>query len=855
MIKGLCDGPRHPAFESRAIRGSMPWKELAHSGVSLEMAEAAAAAPRGACVFRGLPFHIGSRPVLITEGGRPRTVRLPCVKARWLVFAHTSDVAPSEADNKGFIRHSSGVGHLAEHAADYVIVYTDGSEERAPVRRRHQLGEMCPRWGENCTEAVTHSAPIPIRQEQQSAARWGWTQRRATGNDRARWLHWLWAWQNPHPDREIVALRLEPVCGTAVVAGVSWGNASVNPLRWERRRKAVLSLPSGQPFSPNIDEYGSLSQVTLDMGVVISAQPRLLYPEAQWRESYNNALPAVSEREMLVEFSAHQDANFHLSNDQLVPVSALVDTGAAGPMRGIKPAEQRVTVRIVERATGQPVAAKLHIHGEAGEYLPPLHLHRLPNSNWFEDYSPEFQHARVHRCVYIDGEADVNLPHGTVYLEVSKGFEIRPVRLTHSIEASTRELVIEIETVLPWRENGWVTADTHVHFLSPTTALLEGAAEGVNVVNLLASQWGELMTNAGDFDGKTVHGAKQFGGDGEYLVRVGTENRHHVLGHISLLGYDGRMILPMTSGGPDEAAIGDPVDVLLTDWARQCKAQGGVVVIPHFPNPRLEHAATIVEGEADAIEMTAWGYLYGGIDPYSLSDWYRYLNNGYLVAAVAGTDKMTAATAVGTVRTYARIAPDREFTYAEWMDAVRRAETFVSYGPLMEVSVDGHPLGARIEMPASGGTVAVAWHVASVTMPMTQVELVLNGEVVDGADVDPQCDSGSFEVSVDRSSWVALLVRGCYADKPEIIAAHSSPVMIDVEDSAFYSAADALTILHQIEGALAYLDTVSTRAATDNYQRMRLVLTSAHRRLHNRMHAQGVFHNHSITEKHAAHGQ
>ena len=89
----------------------------------------------------------------------------------------------------------------------------------------------------------------------------------------------------------------------------------------------------------------------------------------------------------------------------------------------------------------------------------------------------------------------------------------------------TKEITVEIEKVLPWRERGWITADTHVHFLSPPTARLEGAAEGVNVVNLLASQWGELMTNVGDFDGKTVFGSREAGGDGEYLVRVGSENR------------------------------------------------------------------------------------------------------------------------------------------------------------------------------------------------------------------------------------------------------------------------------------------------------------------------------------------
>ena len=194
------------------------------------------------------------------------------------------------------------------------------------------------------------------------------------------------------------------------------------------------------------------------------------------------------------------------------------------------------------------------------------------------------------------------------------------------------------------------------------SAMLEGSAEGVNVINLLASQWGELMTNVGDFDGRSTWGSKETGGDGEYLVRVGTENRQHVLGHISLLGYRGAIISPMTTGGPDESALGDPIEILLTEWARQCKQQGGLVVLPHFPDPRAEHAASILSGDIDAVEMTSWGDLYGGIDPYSLSDWYRYLNCGYLVAAVGGTDKMSANTAVGAVRTYARI-PDNQCSH------------------------------------------------------------------------------------------------------------------------------------------------------------------------------------------------
>jgi len=278
-----------------------------------------------------------------------------------------------------------------------------------------------------------------------------------------------------------------------------------------------------------------------------------------------------------------------------------------------------------------------------------------------------------------------------------------------------------------------------------------------------------------------------------------------------------------------------------------------VVVIPHFPNPRMEHAATIVEGSVDAIEMCSWGNLYAGIDPYSLSDWYRYLNNGYLVPAVGGTDKMSATTAVGTVRAYARLAEGQEFSYDAWKDAIRNAETFVTYGPLLEFTVDGHSMGSRITMSRSGGTVDVQWQVASVTVPMSKVELVANGEIVDGRAVKPDADAGSFSVKIDKCTWLALLVRGHYADKPEIIAAHSSPVMIDVAGTEFYQAADSLSILNQIEGALAFLDTMGTKAADAVYKRMRMVLTGVHRNLHNRMHRLGHYHDHTVTEDHAEH--
>jgi hypothetical protein len=101
------------------------------------------------------------------------------------------------------------------------------------------------------------------------------------------------------------------------------------------------------------------------------------------------------------------------------------------------------------------------------------------------------------------------------------------------------------------------------------------------------------------------------------------------------------------------------------------------------------------------------------------------------------------------------------------------------------------------------------------------------------------------ELMTNVGDFDGKITFGHYEGKPEIIAADSSPVMLEVERSEFSSAADASTILEQIEGALAYLDTVGTRAEDAVYKRLRLKLTAAYRQLHNEMHRRGHYHGHT----------
>ncbi len=842
------DGPASALFQPVRLSSRQTLRDLERAAVTDQLKSRLSGAPRGSCVCRGIPF-LADRILIMAES--PATIPLAGLTSRWLVFLHASDVRPLETNAHGFHSPMAGEGRLGELACTYRIRYGDGTEAAIPIRRRREIGCFTRRWGENCFEAVPYRKPRPVRaSHEQLRQGWGSSQTRVDAADEPAFLSWLCAWENPRPDLPMESLCAEPSAGTVVLFGISAGSVDSNPLVWEARRKALLTLREGERFSHDLDEQGLFAGARIDLGQVISALPRAIYPDGDWESSYNNKLPVSSTTQVLLEYTAHPEACFHLAGGRMVPVSELREDRQAGPLVRVAPSTKRVRLTVVEKGSGKPVPVKLHAHGMAGEYLAPVDRHRIPNPAWYEDYSVDFVHCGAHWCTYIPGESTIDLPVGTVFLEIAKGFEIRPIRMKVEVDGSTDEIVVELDRVLPWRERGWVTADTHVHFLSPASALLEGSAEGLNVVNLLASQWGELMTNVGDFDGSTTWGSREAGGDGEHLVRVGTENRQHVLGHISLLGYGGPIIAPMTTGGPDESALGDPIEILLSEWARQCRSQGGLVVLPHFPHPRAEHAAALINGDVDAVEMTSMHYRYLGIDPYSLSDWYRYLNCGYLVPAVGGTDKMAAATAVGTVRTYAHIDASREFNYETWKEAVRGRETFVTYGPLLEFAVDGHPMGSRIAMSSHGGTIDVVWQAASVTVPMSRVELVVNGEIRESVGVAPDAAAGGWSVRIAKSSWLALLVRGHYPDQPEIIAAHSTPVMIDVEGFPLVAAADAVTILDQIEGAMVYLDTVGTRADDRVYKRMRLTLESAHRTLHNRLHQRGYFHEHSLGKEH-----
>ena len=366
-------------------------------------------------------------------------------------------------------------------------------------------------------------------------------------------------------------------------------------------------------------------------------------------------------------------------------------------------------------------------------------------------------------------------------------------------------------------------------------------------MNLLQSQWGSLFTNTEDFTGAT-----SISHDGNSIVYVGQENRQHFMGHMILWGLK-QPVMPWCSDGLGEAEIGGTMEITLSEWADQAHAQGGYVINPHFPNPNGEPAALVATGRLDGIEMIRQ-------TPYNHDEYYRYLNCGYRLPLVGGTDKMSSDVPVGLYRSYVHLQDDEEFTYDTWCKNVARGRTFLSGGPIIHISVDGHEVGDTANISGPGTVEVEAW--AESIFPIHRLEVVQEGRVV--ASTESKSGARRLElkekIQVDGHTWLAARCGGPdYYGPYHIdamtrgIFAHTSPVYVACGGEWWmFDKATAQYMLTMIEGDLEYIKETSGQhepgAVThhhgedDHIAYLSRPFEQAREAIHDRMHKLGVSH-------------
>jgi hypothetical protein len=156
--------------------------------------------------------------------------------------------------------------------------------------------------------------------------------------------------------------------------------------------------------------------------------------------------------------------------------------------------------------------------------------------------------------------------------------------------------------------------------------------------------------------------------------------------------------------------------------------------------------------------------------------WYHVMNCGFPLKASGETDfPCIDGTRVGMGRVYVQLGKKVDMVdYAAWCKGIAQGRSYVSdgYAHPLEFAVNGTSPGfGDVKLDAAGqlkvtAKVAFAKDVPLGTAPgakpptgdTRKLELVVNGKVVQSKDVpaDDKAHDVSFDVQIDKSSWVAL---------------------------------------------------------------------------------------------------
>ena len=221
--------------------------------------------------------------------------------------------------------------------------------------------------------------------------------------------------------------------------------------------------------------------------------------------------------------------------------------------------------------------------------------------------------------------------------------------------------------------------------------------------------------------------------------------------------------------------------------------------------------------------------------------WYRYLNCGFPLTATAGTDKMTTFVTVGANRVFAQV--EGEFTYQNWINALKAGRTFITNSPLISFSVNGSAPGSRIATSSKRGSTLEISATADSQLPYHHLEVVCNGRVI--AEATPSGKTHHAEIRLEHpiqnSCWIAARafedIRGYRAKgldfskvhsetgtllgnyygtrRPETVFAHTSAVYVMRDGEPIRNWDDAQYYIRFMDSAIQWIKT-EARFASEN---------------------------------------
>ncbi|MBN2180821.1 MAG: CehA/McbA family metallohydrolase [Sedimentisphaerales bacterium] len=480
----------------------------------------------------------------------------------------------------------------------------------------------------------------------------------------------------------------------------------------------------------------------------------------------------------------------------------------------------RLESQIVDDATGEPLAARVALTNPDGKFIE------------IEGRHEHVQYVAKRWC-YVNGTFAVTIPDSGATIEISRGFETRPLieKISGKAKAGTVQKTFRLRRWIDMRQKGYVNGDIHAHLPVPEEARVQMLAEDLNaqvLYHVADSQFSYAINKCftGKLDVCSSPGCE---------IYVGQEIREFQMGHLGLLN-----IKKLVPGYPD---MGGSLEYWRSrpHWdlmraMRATREQNGMVVWCHISSlPGAEFPVGIALGLVDAVELITWSdptqlpnhwnpWLNSGFSMAefpimrSLDLYYQFLNAGFRLPIAAGTDKFGEEIPLGSNRVYARV--DGQANFASWLEAVRAGKTFVTNGPILEFEADGQHAGDVVEF--SGSKQIKARVTARSILPFTTLEIVANGETVGHKTIPnekhPAVDglySMEVEAAVDisQSTWLAARVvehpdlRSRILPRGLSVFAHTSPIYFLKDGKKVRQEASIAYLRKYVEGTIHWLGT------------------------------------------------
>jgi len=474
-----------------------------------------------------------------------------------------------------------------------------------------------------------------------------------------------------------------------------------------------------------------------------------------------------------------------------------------------------IRLRLSDRSRQGPVVARLSLKRQDGKF------HAPPGTAYH--ITAGLGHF------YCRDSATLSLPAGEYEIRGFRGPEYRMHHAAITVRAGQDTTVdIPLERWTDAAATGWYSGENHIHanygygqwYNTPLSIADFAAGEDLRVSNLVvANSDGEAV-----FDREFFRGQADSLTNPENILYWNQEFRSTMWGHMTLIDLK-RLLEPIFTGFRGTT---NPWDVPTNaDMAQRTRTQRGSVSYTHptgtpedfYLHPYSAKGLPVdaALGRIDTMDVMGWSY-----EP-STPFWYRLLNCGIILPAAAGTDcflNRVTASLPGWGRAYVNL-PDG-LSYDRWVAGLKAGRSFVTNGPMIELTVQGRPIGDTLTM-AGPGSVRVKGR-AQAQFPLQKLEVIHNGVVVAEGELAADGLSARIdqEIPLQTGGWIALRTSGPAQRywQGSSHAAHTNPVYVEMKDRRPDAADDAryfLAWIDRLEGDLKRRNRMDTE--TEHVQR------------------------------------